>query len=108
MTKPSNSIVQIIIVFALISMFFAGGLYLDSAAAKLSVELSDSKDATETNKAIVQFTIKQADNLNASSRLLYDFSKIALGVLLTLITAGSTAQNKSGPEAPDVGQKKTV
>jgi hypothetical protein len=87
--------VRIIITFSLVVLFFGGGIFLDYTASKRWIELSPEQALAESNKAIVEYAKQQADNLAASAKLLYDFAKITLGVLLTLLSASSTVARAS-------------
>jgi len=82
--------IRIIITFCLVVLFFGGGIFLDYTASKTWIELSPDQALAESNKAIVKYARQQANNLAASAKLLYDFAKITLGVLLTLLPASST------------------
>ena len=85
---------RILITFFLIVLFFGGGVFLDYTAAQRWITLSPD---TESNKAIVEFAKNETANLTASAKLLYDFAKITLGVLLTLLSASSTVAKASQP-----------
>jgi hypothetical protein len=81
--------IRIVLTFALVVLFFLGGIFLDYTASKRWVNLADPT-ATETNKEVVELARKQGDNLAASAKVLYDFAKISLGVLLTLLATSNT------------------
>lgn len=87
--------IRIIITFCLVVLFFLGGIFLDYTASKRWIELSPEQALAESNKAIVEYAKQQADNLAASAKLLYDFAKITLGVLLTLLSASSAVARAS-------------
>lgn len=139
------------ILFALVIIFFGGGLYLDFLASRESITLderkaesqleelrkdatrSDGQDASESkpsNEAaapaaknenaaadrekpserssnpkfdeavlkMVEFTKGKTESFTSSAKMLYDFAKVALGSLLTLLavpTAGSKLKDVS-------------
>jgi len=88
----------------MVIMFFAGGLYLDSLASKISLELPkleteltvDDSGSGAAGKgsvtslhidALKEHTKNKLDNVSSSAKLLYDFSKIALGALLASLSS---------------------
>ena len=104
MSKVIN--IRIVITFSLVVLFFGGGVFLDYTAAQRWITLSPD---TESNKAIVEFAKNETANLTASAKLLYDFAKITLGVLLTLLSASSTVAKASQPSdepTPEAAREK--
>ena len=81
-----------LIPFLMVAVFFLGGLFLDYRISTLSVDLNTEGDqAAEVAKVVGEHVKHQIDSLSTSSKLLYDFSKIALGVLLaSFAKAGTT------------------
>lgn len=96
MNKVIN--IRIIIAFSLVVLFFCGGVFLDYTAAQRWISLSPSD--TESNKAMVEFAKDESAHLDASAKLLYDFAKITLGVLLTLLAASHTVAKASQAVEP--------
>jgi len=76
----------------MVIIFFAGGLYLDFLASKISLRLPELAATLASPNEIVIEAIKEhtknkVDNLSSSAKLLYDFSKIALGALLASLSS---------------------
>lgn len=86
---------RIILTFSLVVLFFAGGLFLDWVASQRWITLSGEKSNAQANTELVEFAKKQTGDLNTSAKVAYDFSKITLGVLLTLLSASSTVARAS-------------
>src|SRR3989442_14530594 len=95
--------VRIIVTFSLVVLFFSGGVFLDYTASKRWIELSPN---VESNLAIVEFAKKITDNLSSSAKVLYDFAKITLGVLLTLLAASNTVARASNQSTERLVQTK--
>ena len=88
--------IRTIVTFCLVVLFFSGGVFLDYTASQRWTALSPDPEA---NKAMIAYVQKATDNLTASAKVLYDFAKIALGVLLTLLAASNTVARAANPPA---------
>jgi hypothetical protein len=95
--------VRIIVTFSLVVLFFSGGVFLDYTSSKRWIELSPN---VESNLAVVEFAKKVTDNLSSSAKVLYDFAKITLGVLLTLLAASNTVARASNQSTERLVQRK--
>ena len=76
---------------------------LDYTASERWIKLSPN---VESNLAIVEFAKKITDNLSSSAKVLYDFAKITLGVLLTLLAASNTVARASNQSTERLVQTK--
>ena len=90
---------RILALFLLILVFSLLGVLLDYRASQRWVELSDKQDAG-VNKAMVEYVKNAQESLNNSAKVLYDLSKVTLGVLVTLIVSSSVIKGKS-PQSDD-------
>ena len=97
MNRPDKSMV---IPFVMVAAFFFGGLYLDYRISNIHIDVTtQGENAGDVAKVVGEHVKRQIDSLSTSSKLLYDFSKIALGVLLaSFAKAGTSIPPDSDPK----------
>ncbi|HXH90514.1 MAG TPA: hypothetical protein VNN25_02955 [Thermoanaerobaculia bacterium] len=75
---------RILLTFMLVVMFFAGGMLLNYFASREQVTLGEKEQASDVK--LIEYVKSKADNFSQSAKVLFDFGKIALGALLTMLS----------------------